>query len=69
VPGRDLNGIHFAMGSCWQNEVNAGDKGQASCGPMANVIVIGGGDTGSDCVEQAARRGQSTQFGDASAPG
>ena len=52
VPGRDLDGIHFAMEFLpQQNKVNAGDKlkGQLRADGK-HVIVIGGGDTGSDCV-------------------
>jgi glutamate synthase (NADPH/NADH) small chain len=49
VPGRDLDGIHFAMEFLpQQNKVNAGDKlkGQLRADGK-HVIVIGGGDTGS----------------------
>ena len=52
VPGRDLDGVHFAMEFLpQQNKVNAGDKlkGQLRADGK-HVIVIGGGDTGSDCV-------------------
>jgi glutamate synthase (NADPH/NADH) small chain len=52
VPGRDLEGIHFAMEFLpQQNKINAGDKlkGQLRIDGK-NFIVIGGGDTGSDCV-------------------
>jgi glutamate synthase (NADPH/NADH) small chain len=52
VPGRDLKGVHFAMEFLpQQNQVDAGDKLNNQI--MANgkhVVVIGGGDTGSDCV-------------------
>jgi glutamate synthase (NADPH/NADH) small chain len=66
VPGRDLNGIHFAMEFLpLQNKVNAGDKvkGQISASGK-HVIVIGGGDTGSDCVGTSNRHGAAsvTQF-------
>jgi glutamate synthase (NADPH/NADH) small chain len=59
VPGRDLDGIHFAMEFLpQQNKVNAGDKvkGQLSAAGK-HVIVIGGGDTGSDCVGTSNRHG------------
>ncbi|MDM4767717.1 glutamate synthase subunit beta [Pelomonas sp. SE-A7] len=59
VPGRDLAGIHFAMEFLpQQNKVNAGDKlkGQIRADGK-NVIVIGGGDTGSDCVGTSNRHG------------
>ncbi len=61
IPGRDLNGVHFAMEFLSQQndrisgkvidsqiEINAKNK---------NVIVIGGGDTGSDCVGTSNRQG------------
>ncbi|MFI4927475.1 MAG: glutamate synthase subunit beta [Burkholderiales bacterium] len=59
VPGRDLDGIHFAMEFLpQQNKVNAGDKvkGQIRADGK-HVIVIGGGDTGSDCVGTSNRHG------------
>jgi glutamate synthase (NADPH/NADH) small chain len=59
VPGRDLGGIHFAMEFLpQQNKVNAGDKvkGQIRADGK-HVIVIGGGDTGSDCVGTSNRHG------------
>ena len=66
VPGRDLSGIHFAMEFLpQQNKVNAGDKlkGQLRADGK-HVIVIGGGDTGSDCVGTSNRHGAKsvTQF-------
>ncbi|PUE52039.1 glutamate synthase subunit beta [Limnohabitans parvus] len=66
VPGRELDGIHFAMEFLpQQNKVNAGDKikGQLRADGK-NVIVIGGGDTGSDCVGTSTRHGavSVTQF-------
>ena len=66
VPGRDLQGVHFAMEFLpQQNKVNAGDplKGQLRADGK-HVIVIGGGDTGSDCVGTSNRHGavQVTQF-------
>ncbi|WP_114968957.1 glutamate synthase subunit beta [Rhodoferax ferrireducens] len=66
VPGRDLDGIHFAMELLpQQNKVNAGDKlkNQLSASGK-HVIVIGGGDTGSDCVGTSNRHGavSVTQF-------
>jgi len=70
VPGRELDGVHFAMEFLpQQNKVNAGDKlkGQGITQIRADgkhVIVIGGGDTGSDCVGTSNRHGAShvTQF-------
>jgi glutamate synthase (NADPH/NADH) small chain len=66
VPGRDLDGVHFAMEFLpQQNKVNAGDtyKGQLRA-DSKHVIVIGGGDTGSDCVGTSNRHGAAhvTQF-------
>lgn len=66
VPGRDLDGVHFAMEFLpQQNKVLAGDKvkGQLSAAGK-HVIVIGGGDTGSDCVGTSNRHGAKsvTQF-------
>ena len=66
VPGRDLEGIHFAMEFLpQQNKVNAGDKvkGQLRADGK-HVVVIGGGDTGSDCVGTSNRHGAAsvTQF-------
>ncbi len=66
APGRELDGIHFAMEFLpQQNKVNAGDKlkGQLSAAGK-HVIVIGGGDTGSDCVGTSNRHGAAsvTQF-------
>ncbi|OWQ45048.1 glutamate synthase [Roseateles noduli] len=66
VPGRDLAGVHFAMEFLpQQNKVNAGDKlkGQLRADGK-HVVVIGGGDTGSDCVGTSNRHGAKsvTQF-------
>lgn len=66
VPGRDLDGVHFAMEFLpQQNKLNAGDKlkGQLRADGK-HVIVIGGGDTGSDCVGTSNRHGAKsvTQF-------
>ena len=66
VPGRDLDGVHYAMEFLpQQNKINAGDKlkGQIRADGK-DVIVIGGGDTGSDCVGTSNRHGAKsvTQF-------
>jgi glutamate synthase (NADPH/NADH) small chain len=66
VPGRELDGVHFAMEFLpQQNRVNAGDKvrGQLLAAGR-HVVVIGGGDTGSDCVGTSNRQGATsvTQF-------
>src|SRR6266567_1945042 len=64
VPGRALDGIHFAMDFLpQQNKRNAGyDEIRAAPGGTItasgkHVIVIGGGDTGSDCIGTATRQG------------
>ncbi|HZV99486.1 MAG TPA: glutamate synthase subunit beta [Methylophilaceae bacterium] len=66
VPGRELDGVHFAMDFLTaQNKVVAGDtvEGQIMA-TGKNVVVIGGGDTGSDCVGTSNRHGaiSVTQF-------
>lgn len=59
IPGRELNGVHFAMEFLEQNNRRvAGDKINPTEEIMAtgkHVIVIGGGDTGSDCVGTSNR--------------
>jgi len=59
LPGRDLEGIYFAMDFLRpQNKKNAGDKIDNQ--PVADgkhVVVIGGGDTGSDCIGTSNRQG------------
>ena len=66
VPGRDLDGVHFAMEFLpQQNKVNAGDLLSTQLrADGKRVIVIGGGDTGSDCVGTSNRHGalSVTQF-------
>jgi len=57
VPGRELKGVHFAMEFLpQQNRVLAGDKVRDQIlATGKNVVVIGGGDTGSDCVGTSNR--------------
>jgi glutamate synthase (NADPH) small chain len=66
VPGRELQGVHFAMEFLpQQNKINAGDKFKDQIrADGKHVIVIGGGDTGSDCVGTSNRHGavSVTQF-------
>ena len=64
VPGRELEGVHFAMDFlAQQNKRNAGDSEEqaAPAGAISalgkNVVVIGGGDTGSDCIGTSFRQG------------
>jgi len=59
VPGRELKGVHFAMEFLpQQNKTVAGDKvpGQILA-TGKHVVVIGGGDTGSDCIGTSIRQG------------
>jgi glutamate synthase (NADPH/NADH) small chain len=66
VPGRELDGVYYAMDFLpQQNKVNAGDKlPEQVMATGKHVIVIGGGDTGSDCVGTSNRHGalSVTQF-------
>lgn len=67
VPGRDLKGIYFAMDFLKQQNKrvsNIAVEGEDIFAIGKNVIVIGGGDTGSDCVGTSNRQGalQITQF-------
>ncbi len=61
VPGRELDGVHFAMTYLsQQNHINAGEEIRDTKRISAKgkvVVVIGGGDTGSDCVGTAIRQG------------
>jgi len=59
IPGRELEGVHFALEFLQpQNKVNAGDKVKNQIKVSGkNVVVIGGGDTGSDCVGTSNRQG------------
>lgn len=61
VDGRNLKGVHFALELLQQqNRVNAGaevSREQRISAKKKNVLVIGGGDTGSDCVGTAHRQG------------
>jgi glutamate synthase (NADPH/NADH) small chain len=64
VEGRDLDGIHYAMDFLTQqNKRDAGDD-ESIAAPFGtisakdkHVVVIGGGDTGSDCIGTSARQG------------
>lgn len=59
IPGREYDGIHFAMPYLTQgNKVAAGDTvDNQLTAKDKHVIIIGGGDTGSDCVGTALRQG------------
>ncbi len=66
VPGRELDGVHFAMDFLpLQNRRVAGDKNVMDLWAKGkHVVIIGGGDTGSDCVGTSNRHGAAsvTQF-------
>jgi len=66
VPGRELDGVHFAMEFLpLQNKRVAGDAGVHDLWATGkDVVIIGGGDTGSDCVGTSNRHGAKsvTQF-------
>ncbi|MBP9838816.1 MAG: glutamate synthase subunit beta [Proteobacteria bacterium] len=71
IPGRELEGVHFAMeylaqenariseSSAWQNEQGwwFGKKNYQLSAKDKNVIILGGGDSGSDCLGTANRQG------------
>ena len=61
IPGRELNGIHFAMEYQPQQNRRVSGEPQDESAPILaggkRVIVIGGGDTGSDCIGTAFRQG------------
>src|SRR5262249_721248 len=61
VPGRELKGIHFAMGFlAQQTKGGEGDTVPEQGGILATgkrVIIIGGGDTGADCLGTSHRQG------------
>ena len=64
VPGRELKGIHFAMEMLsQQNRILAGQtfpKDERISAKGKKVLVIGGGDTGSDCIGTSIRQGASS---------
>jgi len=65
VPGRDLSGIHYALEFLIpQNKEVAGDTKNEIRATDKHIVVIGGGDTGSDCVGTSNRHGAKnvTQF-------
>jgi len=67
IPGRDLNGVHYAMEFLKQQNKRVSNipvEEQEIIAKGKNVVVIGGGDTGSDCVGTSNRQGAKlvTQF-------
>jgi len=64
VPGRELDGIHFAMSFLTQQNKRVAGDDEARAAPHGtisakgkHVVVIGGGDTGSDCIGTSNRQG------------
>ena len=61
APGRDLSGVHFAMDFLPQQNRRVGGEPIGSNEPISaagkHVVVIGGGDTGSDCIGTSIRQG------------
>ncbi|MEA2870786.1 MAG: glutamate synthase small chain [Hyphomicrobiales bacterium] len=61
IPGRELGGIHFAMDYLPQQNRRIAGEPAAGMAPISaarkHVVVIGGGDTGSDCIGTAIRQG------------
>jgi len=64
VPGRELDGIHFAMDFLTQQNKRVAGDGEPVAAPGGtitakgkHVVVIGGGDTGSDCIGTSIRQG------------
>ena len=61
IPGRELEGVHFAMDFLPQQNRRVGGESQGASTPILasgkHVVVIGGGDTGSDCIGTSFRQG------------
>jgi glutamate synthase (NADPH/NADH) small chain len=61
IPGRELDGIHFAMEFLPQQNRRVSDEPLGNVRPILaggkHVVVIGGGDTGSDCIGTSNRQG------------
>ncbi|MDX6656083.1 MAG: glutamate synthase small chain [Solirubrobacteraceae bacterium] len=59
VEGRELDGVHFAMDYLYERQraVDSDRESGSICATGKHVIVIGGGDTGADCVANATREG------------
>jgi glutamate synthase (NADPH/NADH) small chain len=61
IPGRELEGIHFAMDFLPQQNRRVSNEPQDGAKPILaggkHVVVIGGGDTGSDCIGTSIRQG------------
>ena len=61
IPGRELDGVHFAMQFLPQQNRRVSDEPIGNVAPILatgkHVVVIGGGDTGSDCIGTSIRQG------------
>ena len=61
IPGRELQGVHFAMDFLTQQNRRVGNEHLQNAEPILaegkHVVVIGGGDTGSDCIGTSIRQG------------
>src|SRR5690606_16960662 len=61
IPGRELDGIHFAMDFLTQQNRRVSGESLGDVTPILatgkKVVVIGGGDTGSDCIGTSIRQG------------
>ena len=66
IPGRNLKGIHFAMDFLPQQNRRVGRENFSESDSITaegkHVVVIGGGDTGSDCVGTSNRQGASSVY-------
>jgi glutamate synthase (NADPH/NADH) small chain len=64
IPGREAEGVYFAWDYLWQQNKRVSGEVPARVAPIVardkHVIVIGGGDTGSDCIGTANRQGAAT---------
>lgn len=61
IPGREANGVHFAMDFLHKNTKSLQDSGLSDgnyiSAKSADVCIIGGGDTGNDCIGTSVRHG------------
>ena len=62
IPGRELRGVHFAMDYLEQQNRRVGNRSTSASGPQISaagkrVVILGGGDTGADCLGNALREG------------
>jgi glutamate synthase (NADPH/NADH) small chain len=73
IPGRDLQGIHFAMDFLPQQNRRVSHESVTTNEPILasgkHVVVIGGGDTGSDCIGTSVRQGAARNHAEAAGEG